>query len=543
MFRVYGYLLFRGGLFDSTSSITHEIKTPIDQVPIYQRQYRLPHSQREEINRQLTKMNHEGIIEPSSSPWNSPMLLVPKKLDANGKIKYRLVVDYRKLNNITVGDKMPLPQIRDVLDRLGNSKYFTVLDLASGFHQIPLEESSKVKSAFSSDIGHWQYSKLPMGLKNSPPTFQRLMNYVLCNLIGLQCLVYLDDIIIFSEDMREHGKRLREVFNRLRAHNLKLNPAKCEFLSKEVIYLGHKISENGVQPDERKVISVKNFPIPKNVKDIKSFLGLTGYYRNFIPDYSKISKPLTNLLKKDIKFEWSNICNEAFELLKTILCSEPILKFPDFTKPFIITCDASNYAVGSVLSQGEGKLDLPVAYSSRTLNKAEINYSTTEKELVAILFGVKQYRPYIYGRRFCIVTDHKPLTWLFNVKDPSSRLMRWRIKLDEYDFEIKYKSGKSNNNADALSRIKETYLVQTNKNYNEFLNDFKSKIIINTRVKEINGSILDAPKDFDKVIEYPQNGKVNVEIINKILMKFDRKKLLEEKYEVGEIVRTAIVAK
>lgn len=260
----------------STSSITHEIKTPIDQVPIHQRQYRLPHSQREEINRQLTKMNHEGIIEPSSSPWNSPMLLVPKKLDMNGKIKCRLVVDYRKLNNITVGYKMPLPQIREVLDRLGNSKYFTVLDLASGFHQIPLEECSKVKSAFSSDIGHWQYSKLPMGLKNSPPTFQRLMNNVICNLIGLQSLVYLDDIIIFSVDMREHSRRLREVFNRLRTHNLKLNPAKCEFLSKEVIYLGHKISENGVQPDERKVISVKNFPIPKNVKDIKPFLGLTG---------------------------------------------------------------------------------------------------------------------------------------------------------------------------------------------------------------------------------------------------------------------------
>ncbi|KAL4123449.1 hypothetical protein QTP88_015627 [Uroleucon formosanum] len=399
-----------GDKLTSTSSIMHEIKTPIDNAPIYQRQYRLPHSQREEINKQINKMYDEGIIEPSNSPWNSPMLLVPKKLDATGKPKYRLVVDYRKLNNITVGDKMPLPQIRDVLDRLGNSKYFTVLDLASGFHQIPLEKSSRIKSAFSSNIGHWQYTKLPMGLKNSPPTFQRLMNNVLCNLIGLQCLVYLDDIIIFSVDIREHSKRLREVFNRLRMHILKLNPAKCEFLSKEVIYLGHKISENGVQPDERKVESVKNFPIPKNVKDIKSFLGLTGYYRNFIPDYSKISKPLTNLLKKDVKFDWSATCNEAFDSLKTILCKEPILQFPDFTKPFTITCDASNYAVGSVLSQGEGKHELPIAYSSRTLNKAEINYTTTEKELVAILFGVKQYRPYIYGRRFCIVTDHKPLT-------------------------------------------------------------------------------------------------------------------------------------
>lgn len=529
-----------GDKLTSTSSIMHEIKTPIDHAPIYQRQYRLPHSQREEINKQINKMHDEGIIEPSNSPWNSPMLLVPKKLDATGKPKYRLVVDYRKLNNITVGDKMPLPQIRDVLDRLGNSKYFTVLDLASGFHQIPLEKSSRIKSAFSSDIGHWQYTKLPMGLKNSPPTFQRLMNNVLCNLIGLQCLVYLDDIIIFSVDIREHSKRLREVFNRLRMHTLKLNPAKCEFLSKEVIYLGHKISENGVQPDERKVKSVKNFPIPKNVKDIKSFLGLTGYYRNFIPEYSKISKPLTNLLKKEVKFDWSTTCNEAFESLKTILCREPILQFPDFTKPFTITCDASNYAVGSVLSQGEGKHELPIAYSSRTLNRAEINYTTTEKELVAILFGVKQYRPYIYGRRFCIVTDHKPLTWLFSVKDPSSRLMRWRIKLDEFDFEIKYKSGKTNNNADALSRIKEMYLLRINKNYNEFLNDFNSKMIINTRVKEINGSLLDAPSDFNIVIEYPQDGKINVEITNEIIVRFNKQeKLSVAERVVGEIVQVA----
>jgi hypothetical protein len=212
----------------------------------------LPHSQREEINSQLKQMERDEIIEPSESAWYSPILLVPKKLDASGKPKYRLVVDYRKLNDITIGDKMPLPQIRDVLDRLGKSKYYTVLDLASGFHQIPLSKESRVKSAFSSDIGHWQYTKLSMGLKNSPPTFQRLMNNVLCNLIGLKCLVYLDDIIVFSVDLQEHNKRLREVFNRLRSHNLKLQPLKCEFLRKEVVYLGHKLTENGVKSDERK---------------------------------------------------------------------------------------------------------------------------------------------------------------------------------------------------------------------------------------------------------------------------------------------------
>ncbi|KAL4126987.1 hypothetical protein QTP88_011260 [Uroleucon formosanum] len=510
-----------GDKLTHTTSIEHEIKTPEGEPPIYQRQYRLPHRQRDEITRQIKQMKSDGIIEPSNSPWNSPILLVPKKMDVSGKPKFRLVVDFRKLNNITVGDKMPLPQIQDVLDRLGRSKYFSVLDLAQGFHQISLDKESRVKTAFSSDIGHWQYTKLPMGLKNSPPTFQRLMNNVLCNLIGLKCLVYLDDIIVFSTDLSEHDKRIREVFSRLRTHNLKLQPIKCEFLRKEVIYLGHKLTEKGVQPDERKIKSVKTFPIPTTVKEIKSFLGLTGYYRNFVPDYGKIAKPITNLLRKGIEFIWTSECQEAFEKLKIILCNEPLLQYPDFEKPFIITCDASNYAVGCVLSQGVIPADLPIAYASRTLNKAEINYSTTEKELVAIMFGVKQFRPYVYGQKFTIITDHKPLTWLFSVKDPGSRLLRWRIKLDEFDYEIQYKSGKTNLNADALSRIKEINLIETTTKYGTFLEHFNSKIIMNTRIKEINGQIANAPKDSIVVIDIPKDKIITNELIQTITREVD----------------------
>ncbi|KAL4127078.1 hypothetical protein QTP88_011276 [Uroleucon formosanum] len=510
-----------GDKLTHTTSIEHEIKTPEGEPPIYQRQYRLPHRQRDEITRQIKQMKSDGIIEPSNSPWNSPILLVPKKMDVSGKPKFRLVVDFRKLNNITVGDKMPLPQIQDVLDRLGRSKYFSVLDLAQGFHQISLDKESRVKTAFSSDIGHWQYTKLPMGLKNSPPTFQRLMNNVLCNLIGLKCLVYLDDIIVFSTDLSEHDIRIREVFSRLRTHNLKLQPIKCEFLRKEVIYLGHKLTEKGVQPDERKIKSVKTFPIPTTVKEIKSFLGLTGYYRNFVPDYGKIAKPITNLLRKGIEFIWTSECQEAFEKLKIILCNEPLLQYPDFEKPFIITCDASNYAVGCVLSQGVIPADLPIAYASRTLNKAEINYSTTEKELVAIMFGVKQFRPYVYGQKFTIITDHKPLTWLFSVKDPGSRLLRWRIKLDEFDYEIQYKSGKTNLNADALSRIKEINLIETTTKYGTFLEHFNSKIIMNTRIKEINGQIANAPKDSIVVIDIPKDKIITNELIQTITREVD----------------------
>ncbi|KAL4085164.1 hypothetical protein QTP88_027456 [Uroleucon formosanum] len=289
----------------------------------------------------------------------------------------------------------------------------------------------------------------------------------------------------------------------------------------EVIYLGHKLTEKGVQPDERKIKSVKTFPIPTTVKEIKSFLGLTGYYRNFVPDYGKIAKPITNLLRKGIEFIWTSECQEAFEKLKIILCNEPLLQYLDFEKPFIITCDASNYAVGCVLSQGVIPADLPIAYASRTLNKAEINYSTTEKELVAIMFGVKQFRPYVYGQKFTIITDHKPLTWLFSVKDPGSRLLRWRIKLDEFDYEIQYKSGKTNLNADALSRIKEINLIETTTKYGTFLEQFNSKIIMNTRIKEINGQIANAPKDSIVVIDIPKDKIITNELIQTITREVD----------------------
>ncbi|KAL4085150.1 hypothetical protein QTP88_027442 [Uroleucon formosanum] len=306
-------------------------------------------------------------------------------------------------------------------------------------------------------------------------------------------------------------------FNRAKGEAQKYNRGNCH----EVIYLGHKLTEKGVQPDERKIKSVKTFPIPTTVKEIKSFLGLTGYYRNFVPDYGKIAKPITNLLRKGIEFIWTSECQEAFEKLKIILCNEPLLQYPDFEKPFIITCDASNYAVGCVLSQGVIPADLPIAYASRTLNKAEINYSTTEKELVAIMFGVKQFRPYVYGQKFTIITDHKPLTWLFSVKDPGSRLLRWRIKLDEFDYEIQYKSGKTNLNADALSRIKEINLIETTTKYGTFLEQFNSKIIMNTRIKEINGQIANAPKDSIVVIDIPKDKIITNELIQTITREVD----------------------
>lgn len=294
---------------------------------------------------------------------------------------------------------------------------------------------------------------MPFGLKNAPATFQRLMNNVLSGLQGLYCFVYLDDIVIYANSIQDHENKLRSIFEKLKEHNLKLQPDKCEFMRHEVAYLGHIISNQGVSPDPEKTKAITKFPIPKNQKDIKSFLGLIGYYRKFIENFSKLTKPLTKLLKKDIPFNWTEEQQQTFDKLRNILISPTILKYPDFTKEFVLTTDASNFAIGAVLSQGEIGKDLPIAYASRTLNSAEGNYNTTEKELLAIKWAIQHFRPYLYGRHFKIVTDHRPLTWLFNVKDPGSKLVRWRLQLEEFDYEIIHKPGKVNSNADCLSRV------------------------------------------------------------------------------------------
>jgi len=444
-----------GDKLTCTSTIEHAIVTPtVDpHRAINVRPYRIPEIHKEEVQKQTEQMLADGIIQNSSSPWNAPLLVVPKKADSSGKIKWRVVVDFRKLNDVTVGDSFPIPVISDILNSLGNSRYFSTIDCASSFHQIPLRAEDRPKTAFSTDYGHFEYKSMPFGLKGAPATFQRLMSVVLSGMQGLKSLCYLDDILVFGETLKVHNDRLRDVFARLRMHNLKLQPDKCEFLRKEVTYLGHKLTPEGLLPDSNKVRAVKEFPTPTNTRQLKGFLGLAGYYRRFIQNFSKIARPLTALLKRNTPFVWNQSTDEAFNTLKKLLTEEPLLQYPDFTKPFVLTTDASNEALGAILSQGPIGLDLPIAYASRTLNSAEKRYSVTEKELLAIVWGCKYYRQYLFGRKFTIVTDHKPLTWVFNVKDPSSRLLRWRLKLEEYDYQIIYKPGTKNTNADALSRI------------------------------------------------------------------------------------------
>lgn len=435
-----------------TNQVKHQIKTT-DNVPIYSKSYRYPFVHKTEVESQISEMLDQGIIKPSFSPWSSPIWIVPKKLDASGKQKWRLVIDYRKINEKTIDDKYPIPNISDILDKLGKANYFSTLDLASGFHQIEIHPEDVPKTAFTVEHGHYEFVRMPFGLKNAPSTFQRVMDNVLQGLQGKICLVYMDDIIIFSTSLQEHIVNLKSVFERLRQANLKVQLDKSEFLHKEVSFLGHIITSEGVKPNPEKIHAVKNFPIPRTQKEIKAFLGLLGYYRKFINNFANLTKPLTNCLKKGNKVEMSPTYTKCFELCKSLLCNDPILQYPDFEKPFNLTTDASNYALGAILSQGAIGSDRPVCYASRTLSETEQRYSTIEKELLAIVWATKYFRPYLFGHKFKIVTDHKPLTWLFSLKEPNSKLVRWRLRLEEYDYEILYKKGKQNTNADALSRV------------------------------------------------------------------------------------------
>jgi hypothetical protein len=443
-----------GDKLTATDAAVHSIPTPgvSEGRPITLKNYRLAEAHKQEVNEQIEQMLRDEVIAPSKSEWNFPLVVVPKKIDATGKRKWRICIDFRKLNEVSVGDSFPLPNIQDILDKIGRARYFTALDCASGFHQIPIKEGDRCKTAFSTPMGHFEYLRMPFGLKAAPATFQRMMNCVLRDSIGDRCFVYLDDVLILGETLIEHHAKLRDVFEQFRKFHIKVQPDKCEFLRPELTYLGHVISKDGVKPDPKKVEAVVRFPVPEKEKDIKAFLGLSGFYRKFIPHFSTIAKPLTTLLTKETSWRWTLKEQESFDLLKSKLTEYPILQYPDFQKPFILTTDASGYGLGAVLSQGAVGKDRPIAYASRTLNSAELNYSTVEKECLAIVWACKHFRPYLLGRKFQIFTDHKGLTWIFNVKDPSSRLLRWKLLLEQYDYEIKYKPGKQNANADGLSR-------------------------------------------------------------------------------------------
>ena len=431
-----------------TQKLRHSINTGTA-PPIRQRLRRFPLHKREEVRRLLKDMLSKDIVEPSHSPWASPIVLVTKK---NGKTRF--CVDYRKLNAVTRKDAYPLPRIDDTLDTLGGSKLFSTLDLISGYWQVELSPEDKEKTAFCTPEGHFEFKVLPFGLCNAPATFQRLMDLVLAGLQWSSCLVYLDDVIVVGRNFDEHLKNLQAVLQRLRETGLKLQPAKCALLQSKVCYLGHIISENGVSTDPAKTDTVQKWPTPTSPKELQQFLGLASYYRRFIRNFATIAKPLHRLTEKTAEFHWTAQCQDAFEELRSRLVSAPILAFPDHRKQFILDTDASDTGVGGVLSQldcdGQERV---ISYASRVLSKAERRYCVTRRELLAVVTFTQHFRPYLFGKKFTLRTDHGSLKWLRNFKEPEGQLARWLEKLEEYDFDVVHRQGLKHGNADALSRL------------------------------------------------------------------------------------------
>jgi len=425
-----------------------------DETPVYIKNYRVPHSQKPEIEKHITKMLEDDIIEPSASEYNSPILLVPKKsLPNSSEKRWRLVVDYRQVNKKLMSDKYPLPRIDDILDQLGRAKTFSCLDLVSGFHQIQLDEKSRDITSFSSSQGSFRFKRLPYGLKIAPNSFQRMMALAFAGLGPGRAFLYMDDLIVLGCSESHMLSNLKEVFKICRKTNLKLHPEKCIFFSPEVTFLGHKCTNEGILPDDSKFEKILNYPRPTNSDEVRRFVAFMNYYRRFIPKFSYYSIHLTRLTRKKVPFIWTEDCEKAFLYLKNSLLSPKILKYPDFDKEFCITTDASKIACGAILSQNYNGTQLPVAFASRSFTKGESNKSVIEQELTAIHWALNFFKPYIYGKKFLVKSDHKPLTYLFTLKNPSSKLTRMRLDLEEFDFTVEYIKGKNNCGADALSRI------------------------------------------------------------------------------------------
>ncbi len=434
----------------STNLYAHKIDTG-DHPPVKQAFYRTNPSMRAEISRQLAELENNQIIEKSMSEYQSPIVMVKKK---NGK--YRMCCDFRKLNECTRPINFPIPRLVECLDSIAQAKptIFSCLDLFSGFHQIPLDPETKHKTAFVTHQGQYQFTSMPFGLKNAPATFQMAMSEVFRGMNWKNMLVYIDDLILFSNSYEKHMSELKDVFDRLRHYNLKLQPAKCKFGARSVTYLGNIISKHGIAVDPAKTKAMSTFPVPKNQKDVRSFLGLANFNRRFIKNFAGIAAPLNALLKKDEKFEWTPECEKAFQHLRNALTNPPVLAYPDFDKEFILTCDASGYAISFILGQlDDNNKQRAICYGGRALSPRERKFTISERECLAVVDGIKNYHHYLANAHFQVFTDHSALKFLKTIKESTSpRLARWALLLQGYDFTINFKPGSQNKCADALSR-------------------------------------------------------------------------------------------
>jgi len=443
------------------TSIVATIRTE-DKQEVYSKLYPYPNGVADFVNKEITQLLKDGIIRPSRSAYNSPAWVVDKKgVDTNGNKNKRLVIDFRKLNEKTIADRYPMPSIQMILANLGKAKYFTTLDLKSGYHQIYLAENDREKTAFSVNGGKYEFCRLPFGLKNAGSIFQRAIDDVLREQIGKICYVYVDDVIIFSETASEHVRHIDTVLQQLYEANMRVSKEKTNFFKESVEYLGFVVTSEGARTDPEKVKAIQDYIEPKNLYALRSFLGLASYYRVFIKDFASIARPLTDILKgengtvskhmsRKIAVEFDESQRDAFNRLRNILASEDVmLMYPDFKKPFDLTTDASANGIGAVLSQG-GR---PITMISRTLKTCESHYATNERELLAIVWALGKLQNYLYGtRELHIFTDHQPLTFAVSEKNTNAKIKRWKAFIEEHNAKLHYKPGKENLVADALSR-------------------------------------------------------------------------------------------
>lgn len=434
----------------SAKGVVHEIEVEEGIKPIFQKPYPMPFSKKDTVKREIEKMLESGVIRPSKSPWSSPIVLVLKKDGSN-----RFCVDYTKLNRITKRDQFPLPNIDQVLRQVDGAKYFSSLDLASGYWQIPMKDDDAEKTAFTTDDGHFEFIVLPFGLSNAPATFQRYMSGLLRDIKQTKC--YIDDILVFTQSWEEHLQALRLVFETMRAANVRFKQSKCHFGKSSMKWVGHVIDSDGIRVDPDKTSAIEKFPTPQNEKELKRFLGMANYYRKFIKDFATIASPLYELTKKGVTWQWSVAEVEAFETLKKRLVSTDVLINPDFSKPYRFYADASDIGMGGVLCQMKNGEERPIAYASQHFNKRELNYAPIEKEAAAIIWALRKFHLYLHGSKFSVLSDHKPLKWLCSRRDATGRIGRWQCSLLEFEGleGLEHIKGKENVVADALSRVPE----------------------------------------------------------------------------------------
>ncbi len=418
--------------------------------PIATRPYRAPLHKRQVISDEIDEMLAQGVIRPSESPWASPVTLAPKK---DGTLRF--CVDYRRLNAVTKKDKYPIPNIQDIFDSLGQNECFTTLDLKSGYWQIPLAECDREKTAFVCHRGHFEANFVFFGLTNAPSYFQRAMDRILSPLIGTCVFVYIDDIIVYSTSKEQHILDVEKVLQLLIANGLKLKASKCDFCEPQVELLGYIISREGISPNPEKISAIKDIPVPVNVKEVRSFLGSAGYYRQCIPGYATIAEPMVQLTRKGEPFVWTVARSEAFVSLKEALVSNNVMARPNLSRPYKLYTDACDYAIGAILVQeADDGMERPVHYLSHQLDATQRKWATIEKEAYAVVYALSKLRPYLLAADFVVYTDHKPLLSLFTKEMNNTKIQRWSVLIAEFGAKIMYHPGKLNIHADMLSRIR-----------------------------------------------------------------------------------------